>query len=390
MFSSKESTSSTTSSDYSIISYFSTQHDDSEIYEDIAMEKSQLLDHLELHWTETMSLKVLVDSLKQLIASTIEQKDLEGKRLWSKMLSNLKDLLKKMKRQKIPIDSAISYDSFVGLLKSEELYTTLYIIKLNDLQMTRLEERLKAAAGATSSSSAGIQTTSTSCTTVPTQTVDAAAPELQASGDLTSQIEALFGLTESETPGGGISQYISLYKNGATNTLRSERAVGTEVVKLEVYPLKDVIGLPKELVEEGDGKIAFQYTVPCGSHEIADEPVNSTMKPAIDKRRCKKRVKEDVFIDWLHKYPTSPLLNIFKTKFFYDSPFVFWDIRKFRNKQAFHLYTKEFINLTTKELYVKYNNSVRLYNSPNGDVSDYYYTLEESLEIMEKVILYQC
>ncbi|KAF5303746.1 hypothetical protein FQA39_LY09819 [Lamprigera yunnana] len=343
-----------------------------EIFDEIAVEKSQLLDLLELHWNETMSLKILVDSLKQLITSMIEQKDLEGKRLWTKLLSNLKDLLKKMKRQKIPIDSAISFDSFVELLKNEELYMILYSIRMNDLQMTRLEDRLKAAAVATSSSLAGIQTTSMLCTTVSTPRADAAAQELPVSGDLTNQIEALFGLTESETLGGGISQFISLNKNGCTNTLRSESGVGTEVVKLEVYPLKDVIGLPKESWwKKATVRSLFNIPSPVDHMKSLTNQLILKASQQLIKEGAKKRVKEDVFIEWLNKHPTSPLLNIFKTKFFYDSPFVFWDIRKFRNKQAFHLYAKEFINLTTKELYVKYNNSVRLYNALNGNVSDY-------------------
>ncbi|KAF5282689.1 hypothetical protein FQA39_LY17496 [Lamprigera yunnana] len=176
----------------------------------------------------------------------IDSIDNKSKRLWTEMLSNLKHLLKKMKTQKIPIDSPLTYKSFVELLKSEELYMTLYITKMNIEQMSQLEDVLKMEANATCSSLPGIPTTCKSSMIVHTPKTDAGVQELTPSGDVTSQIEALFGLTKLETIGGTISQYISINRNGTTNTLRSHSTVGSEVVKLEVYPLKEVIGLPKE------------------------------------------------------------------------------------------------------------------------------------------------
>ncbi|KAF5287348.1 hypothetical protein FQA39_LY15951 [Lamprigera yunnana] len=151
---------------------------------------------------------------------------------------------------------------------------------MNQLDVLRVEVNVIC------SSLPGIPIISTSSTIAPTLKIDVVVPELTPSEDVAGKIGALFGLTESETIGGIISQYISINRNGTTSTLRSESPVGSEVVKLEVYPLKEIIGLQKE--------------------------------------------------SW-------------------------W-------KKA----------------------TMRLYNAPNGEVSDYYYTLEESLLITEKVIMYQC
>ncbi|KAF5293721.1 hypothetical protein FQA39_LY03206 [Lamprigera yunnana] len=108
-------------------------------------------------------------------------------------------------------------------------------------EMTQLEDLLKVEANAIFSSLPGTSTTFILSTIAPTRKTDVGVQELIPSVDIAGQIEALFGLTELEAIGGTISQFISIN----TNTLRSEGAVGSEVVKLEVYPLKDVIGLPK-------------------------------------------------------------------------------------------------------------------------------------------------
>ncbi|KAF5303636.1 hypothetical protein FQA39_LY09883 [Lamprigera yunnana] len=182
---------------------------------------------------------------------------------------------------------AVLISSIKGLKsKSDKFQKQIYLKRaidhMNIKQMSQLEDVLKMKANVTCSSLPGTPTISMSSTIAHTPKTDAGVQELTHSGDVAGQMEALFGLTESETIGGTISQYISINRNGTTNTLRSESA-------------------------------------------------------------------EDL-----------------------------------------HLYGKEFINLSTRELYFKFNNSVRLYNAPNGEVSDYYYTLEESLLILEKVIMYQC
>ncbi|KAF5280809.1 hypothetical protein FQA39_LY17956 [Lamprigera yunnana] len=209
-----------------------------EIFEEVAMEKSQLLDLLELHWTFWNSTGPSGTPLDRYNIN-------KGLGRFFKEIDCIDSRAEGSREQTSVGENAIRFEgSFERDETSEN--PNRFTAYMNPGEMTVLEDLLKAEANVTFLLLPGTSTTCTSSMIAPIPKTNVGAQELQQSVDIAKQIEALFGLTELETVGGTISQYISISRNGNTNTFRSESAVGSEVVKLEVYPLKDVIGLPKE------------------------------------------------------------------------------------------------------------------------------------------------
>lgn len=145
-----------------------------------------------------------------------------------------------MKEEDLSIDTPISYENFVKLLRDQKLYMTLYTLTIGHDFIEKLKEVWSGAGTSTSSSSENTKIMRTSCTIVGTEKDDAGANSYERAGDLVEQIDEVFGCTSSQHGDGGISCYISKMMGDNLHTLRSEGEYGTEVVKLEVFPYKAV------------------------------------------------------------------------------------------------------------------------------------------------------
>lgn len=85
---------------------------------------------------------------------------------------------------------------------------------------------------------------------------------------------------------------------------------------------------------------------PCEDSSGTDIYESSTKNK---ETRRKKGSKEDQLLQWLRKFPISPINNIFKTNQFFNSPYIFWNLKKFRNNQILKIFNKTFLNITTDE-----------------------------------------
>lgn len=142
------------------------------------------------------------------------------------------------------------------------------------------------------------------------------------------------------------------------------------------------------MVEEGDSEelVHDQFYVGQCKNETGRSNIASSEE---NKGERKKGSKETELLEWLRKYPGSPINNIFKSEQYYNSKYVFWNFKKFKNLQILKIFNKEFINKSTMEMgeFAKAHNPI--YNSPNGISFDYYYDMDESIFWMKKILYYQ-
>ncbi|CAH0562753.1 unnamed protein product [Brassicogethes aeneus] len=209
-------------------------------------EASQVLQLLELHWTEETSILCLHVLMRTLIATAIELKDLTAKKMWVTIATTMKKIMKVMKKQDVPLNSPISFEKFTDLLKNEELYMKLYTLKAKKTAIDMLESALKRDQWQTSNCSFGTETTFMSSTTAPSAIPSASVVDTNNCGATVDSLEKLFGISDFESNTGTISCFIQKKKNDSLFSLNVESPSGFEVVKLEVYPSTDIMDLPKQ------------------------------------------------------------------------------------------------------------------------------------------------
>ncbi|CAH0562760.1 unnamed protein product [Brassicogethes aeneus] len=120
-----------------------------------------------------------------------------------------------MKKEKIELDSQITFENFTELLKKEEYFTKLYSLKVKQSALDMLEEHLNKDQWRRSNCSSFTETTSIASTTLDSNT-------------------------------GTTSCYIQKRKNDTLYSLNVESPSGNETVKLEVYPSNKICELPKQ------------------------------------------------------------------------------------------------------------------------------------------------
>lgn len=94
----------------------------------------------------------------------------------------------------------------------------------------------------------------------------------------------------------------------------------------------------------------------------------------------------------IRKHPCVPMANIFSTRHWTTGEFQYDAKSTPLLRTALHNRAIELLDLSMKELYEHYcrvepNNL--LFNAPLGNISSYYYTVAESVEKMEQLLLYQ-
>lgn len=134
------------------------------------------------------------------------------------------------------------------------------------------------------------------------------------------------------------------------------------------------------------------------SFTIGSEPPNGneaitfSNESDISNTRSKKRGKGDKVILFLKKHPTAPINHILNTSIWLSSEFKFWNIDSTLIKNCIKIINNDINNLTLKELYM-YLKTIEpqnlIFNAPIGHLYDYYYSITESVEILEDLLKYQ-
>lgn len=152
----------------------------------------------------------------------------------------MKKLMKRLKEDKIPLNSPISYSSFIDLLKELRLFTVFSTMKIEKCFIEKLQELLNGSGCSTSLVS--VPTKSTSCLTAPFQKDVVDAPLLECAEGLQNEsLDAVLELSDGVPNEGLISSFISRQIQDTSVTWRSVPTHGCDVVKLEVFPYNQVL-----------------------------------------------------------------------------------------------------------------------------------------------------
>lgn len=147
------------------------------------------------------------------------------------------------------------------------------------------------------------------------------------------------------------------------------------------------------MVEECEHSDTISDFIGCGSEEHSNSsPAGPSGGQSAENTRSKKGSKGHRLLDWIREHPTAPMKHVLNTRFWYDSPFKFWSKSNTTLNVCFNLRAMELINKSTKELYDSYKSyeSVNLiFNAPDSNISEYYYSVEDSVKILTALIDYQ-
>ncbi|XP_037557265.2 LOW QUALITY PROTEIN: uncharacterized protein LOC119434485 [Dermacentor silvarum] len=107
-------------------------------------------------------------------------------------------------------------------------------------------------------------------------------------------------------------------------------------------------------------------------------------------RKCSKRKAEEPLYDWLRENPVSPLTNIVRTpKWLADPNFRFIRLDDKHLQRAIQVFNDEMCSYTTLDFIELYKNTQPLFDAPQGDLSAYYMSIEESFDAVLELLSFQ-
>lgn len=147
------------------------------------------------------------------------------------------------------------------------------------------------------------------------------------------------------------------------------------------------------LVEGSDIPVDFSDSIADGS-SVRDSNEFTSICDKTDQQdsKCEKRGKGDKIIDFLKDHPTAPTGHIFNTSLWLSSDFKFYDTSSFLVKGCLKIMNNFINNMSFKDIYM-YLKTIEpqnlIFNAPEGNIHNYYYNINESLEILEDLLNYQ-
>lgn len=106
-------------------------------------------------------------------------------------------------------------------------------------------------------------------------------------------------------------------------------------------------------------------------------------------RKRQKGNKEEELLQWLHQFPTSPILGIIGSRVWMNSKYKFLLSGDNMVKSVFNVFNHYFVDKTFEEIYYYAVSVNPLYCSFKGNIFDYYYSVEESVNILNELLYFQ-
>lgn len=137
---------------------------------------------------------------------------------------------------------------------------------------------------------------------------------------------------------------------------------------------------------------AISHFVQCGPdpHEsdgTAKPSAGTSKTPRPEARSKGWRIKS-----FIKKIPTSPLTHVFSTKYWTEGPFQFESKNAPLIQSILHNLGLNYCDQSIEELFTIFNNTEPnklIFNSPLGDIREYYYSLDKSIYVMEELLKFQ-
>lgn len=156
---------------------------------------------------------------------------------------------------------------------------------------------------------------------------------------------------------------------------------------------QDLRNLQGSMVEEGNIPIDFYDQFGCGSERNFNHQVDvSCCSRSEENTGHQKRGKGDEIVFFLQRRPTSPVTHLFSMSIWLQSKYKFFDTGSILIKNCVRIVNNSYNEQSLTEIY----NFFRIcepqhliFNAPMGNSENYYYNINDSIEILEKLIFFQ-
>lgn len=142
---------------------------------------------------------------------------------------------------------------------------------------------------------------------------------------------------------------------------------------------------------KGHNEISFSSFVDCGRKTLhGDTFTESSSKRSKKGTRSRSERKADQIFRLLLRIPTAPLDKVFKTPDWCNGPHKYIDTNTPFIRNIMELLQTKYTNMTLQNYISLFNNTIKCYfGCSNGDINNFYYDLDKSIEIMENIALFQ-
>lgn len=131
--------------------------------------------------------------------------------------------------------------------------------------------------------------------------------------------------------------------------------------------------------------------ITCASHDDADRQSNRDSNEEDGRNsQCNKRSKRAKLLKFFQEHPTAPISAILSSTAFHTSLYRFYNPKTFWFQNCFQEYAHLYLDMSIIDLYNFTQNANPVYACPRGDVLKYYYSIEESVRIIEELLYFQC
>lgn len=147
------------------------------------------------------------------------------------------------------------------------------------------------------------------------------------------------------------------------------------------------------VVERGDIPQHVLDFLNCGSEADIDRQTSGSSGngPAKDQGTTQGG-KADQIVRFLQCRPTSPVGHIFSTSLWLRSKYRWLDVGSVMMKNIVRVVNNFYNELSVVDLFNHFNSldpANLIFNAPLGNIGDYYFTIAESVEILNRLLLYQ-
>lgn len=145
------------------------------------------------------------------------------------------------------------------------------------------------------------------------------------------------------------------------------------------------------LLEGSQNSSTIQCLFDCGSSTQKTGGDNTDSSSKNQRNRENNRRKGDKILNWLKMHLSAPLSLIFNTTIYHQSEFVYTYNKNHQLLQTVsNILATQIMDMSFNELYDFHNEAeICIFNAPNGNISEYYYDVNQSLEILDALIKFQ-
>nr|CAI5837607.1 unnamed protein product [Callosobruchus analis] len=188
--------------------------------------------------------------------------------------------------------------------------------------------------------------------------------------------------------------YLAVYLQKAGRSIIYCKIAGREWVQCGQFrhlPIRRGVPSGQEsVVEEGEVADHIRNFVACRSITDSSGPIVGRCGASnVQNSRSKERSKTDELLEWLREHATSPIKAILSTRLWLDSKWKFVDPQKYWVRVICDKFNKNFVLKSTQEIGTYFGDVKPLYRAPNGMMNDYYYSIDESVAVINELLMYQ-